>query len=105
MKWLQLAFLIIRMLWKYGPAAWKLGNNIYHDVEGRVRPGGDKLTSEERAKAFNDIAVTQSIKKYGEVPKRVELNKFRENVWKRNNIGKTAKPLRDPRLRIKTGSF
>jgi hypothetical protein len=101
MKWLQLAFLIIRMLWKYGPAAWKLGNNIYRDVESRTHSGGDKLTSEESAKAFNDIVVTQSIKKYGEVPKRPELNKFREHVWKRNNIGKTAKRLRDPRLRVK----
>ena len=101
MKWLEVAFLVIRMLWTYGPTVWKLGNNIYHDVEGRVRPGGGKLTSEESAKAFNDISVTEAIKQFGEVPHRSELNKFREQVWKRNNIGKTAKKLRDPRLRAK----
>jgi len=101
MKWLQVAFLVIRMLWKYGPTVWKLGNQIYKDVEGRTHPDGEKLASEESAKAFNDIAVTEAIKKFGEVPKRSELNKFREQVWKRNNIGKTAKKLRDPRLRAK----
>jgi len=99
MKWIQIALLIIQMLWKYGPTMWKLGNDIYHEVEGHIAPEGTKPTSTEKAAAFNRIAVTESVRKYKEIPKRSELNRFREDVWKRNNINKVAKRIEDARLR------
>jgi hypothetical protein len=100
MRWIQLALFAVRMIWKYGPTVWKLGNKIYHEVEARVHKDGEKLLSEESAVAFNHKVVQRSIDRYDEMPGRSEINKFREDVWKRNNIGKTAKRLKDPRLRV-----
>lgn len=100
MRWVQLAFFIVRMLWRYGPPLWKIGNDIYHDIESKSGAGGKALSSEEKADTFNRKAQMAYTGSHGYMPRRPMLNEFREAVWKRNNIGKEPRKLMDARLRV-----
>jgi len=85
------------MIWKYGPGLWKLGKDIYDDVESR-----SLNTSESKAIAYNRRAEQAFVGQKGYMPRRRTLNEFREAVWKYRNPGKTAMPLMDARLRVKS---
>jgi hypothetical protein len=99
MGWIQLAIFIVQMLIKYGPTLWKLGKQIYDEIEARIH-GGETLTSDQKAIAFNRTAERAYVAQTSTQPTRKVLNEFRENVWTLKNPGKEPKPLTDVRLRI-----
>lgn len=99
MQWIQLAFFVMRMIIKYGPKLWKLGNEIYHDVEGKQNEDGSPLSSEQSANIYNQKATRKIVGKTGRAPDVRKLNALREDVWKKNNPGNVPKPLSNVRLR------
>jgi len=99
MNWIKFAMFAVNMLIKYGPALWKLGKQIYDDIE-RKAAVDSTITPEQKAIIFNRTAERAYTGQRGKTPNRKTLNAFRENVWKAKNPGKTGKPLGDVRLNI-----
>ena len=102
MKWIQLAVFATRMILRYGPKLWKLGKEIFDDIEQRRRQDGTPLAKEEKAAVFNTLAERAIVEQKGYEPRRPALNVLRENVWRYRNPGKTPKRLADARLRYGT---
>jgi len=98
-RWIQLGMFALQMLIKWGPKIWKLGNNVYRDIEEKRNETGGTLTSDESAKSYNEKAVRVVAGATGKAYSPRNLNALREDVWKRNNIGSKPKPLKDARLR------
>lgn len=101
-KWLSLAVYVIRMVWKYGPRLWKIGRELYDEIEARCSPDGTPLDATEKAVVFNEVAQKAIAEHKGYVPRRPVVNLYRERVWRYRNPGKTPKRLTDARLRYGT---
>jgi hypothetical protein len=98
LNWIKWALFISQMIIRYGPKLWKLGKEIYNEIERRVDSKNEKLSSDAKAKAFNKLAVSPYMKHKKKVPMHPDLNRFRENIWTAKNRGKTRKALKDPKL-------
>ena len=95
MKWIQLAIFAVRMVLRYGPKLWNLGKQIYDDIESR-----GLVSTEAKARAFNNQAELPFTEIAGYMPTRPTLNEFRESVWRYRNPWKNPQRLKDARLRI-----
>ena len=98
-QWIQLGMFAVKMIIKWGPKIWKLGNDVYHDIEGKRDIDGDALTSDQSANSYNQKAVRVVAGFTGKAYSPRNLNALREDVWKRNNIGSKPNLLKDARLR------
>lgn len=99
MNWIKIAMFAVGMIIKYGPTLWKLGKQIYDDIEQK-KMVDSTMSSEQKAIMFNRTAERAYIGQSRETPDRKTLNMFREDVWKAKNPGKTGKPLKDVRLNV-----
>jgi hypothetical protein len=104
MEWktvIQMIIFSVKMIMRYGPSLWKIGKNIYDDVEGMSKEAPEPLSSTSKAQQWNNKALVYHIENKGIVPPRLKLNELRENVWTaKNQLAEDRKPISDPKLMV-----
>jgi hypothetical protein len=91
----------VKMLIRYGPGLWKIGKDIYDDVEDLSANSTEPLSSTTKAQEWNNKALVYEIEKKGVVPTMNKLNRMREDVWTaKNKLAEDRKPISDPKLMV-----
>jgi hypothetical protein len=95
MNWAKILGLVgqvmfwVKMLIRWGPTVWKMGQKIYRDVEGVY---SEKSSDVKATRFYEDVRYEMAQKKKPR-PWIADVNRLREDVWDKNNPGKTRKPL------------
>ena len=99
MNWVKILGLVsqvifwVKMLFRWGPTVWKMGTKIYRDVESIYPASSDKGSDGKATRFYEDVRYETARRKKPR-PWITDVNRLREDVWAKNNPGKTPKPLK-----------